>query len=225
MKCHLCDNRFEIHTDPKGCDYVIGNGASRKNENWEPEDSETIRLKSEEEAEKLENPFYKLEHVKEDEKKSQESLPSLSHLVHLRDTRRDDFSLSQTLRRGFHKKRKELIQEKAENLKRGIFIPLLPENQHDKELAELAFREQNKKEETIGLPVKIDAGNNRRKRKMEIRASSIFDTNQQQSKKKLSLFEKVRKIDRTSNFSFSSSTPQEAPLPSFTSTLIQRSGS
>jgi len=53
MKCHLCDNYIEIQTDPKGCDYVVVSGATRKNEEWEAEDNETIKLKSDEEAQKM----------------------------------------------------------------------------------------------------------------------------------------------------------------------------
>ncbi|CAJ0641012.1 264_t:CDS:2 [Entrophospora sp. SA101] len=45
MKCHLCDNWIEIQTDPKNSEYVVVSGARQKVETWEPEDTETIRLK------------------------------------------------------------------------------------------------------------------------------------------------------------------------------------
>lgn len=45
MKCHLCDNWIEIHTNPKDAQYVVVSGARQKVEEWEPEDSEVIRLK------------------------------------------------------------------------------------------------------------------------------------------------------------------------------------
>ncbi|KII68259.1 Coiled-coil domain-containing protein 130 [Thelohanellus kitauei] len=44
MKCHLCDNHFEIRTDPQNNDYVILSGARRKEERWDPKDSGAIEL-------------------------------------------------------------------------------------------------------------------------------------------------------------------------------------
>ena len=44
MKCHLCDNYFEIETDPKANDYVCKSGLRKKNEEWQakPEDQVAI---------------------------------------------------------------------------------------------------------------------------------------------------------------------------------------
>ncbi|CAG8501999.1 6191_t:CDS:10 [Diversispora eburnea] len=54
-------------------EYIVVNGARKKVETWEPEDTETIQLKDEEEAKKLvDNAFYKLEQT--EEKKNLESI-------------------------------------------------------------------------------------------------------------------------------------------------------
>ena len=44
MKCHLCDNWFEIRTDPESRDYIVTDGARRKHEEFSAADSETIQL-------------------------------------------------------------------------------------------------------------------------------------------------------------------------------------
>lgn len=42
MKCHLCDNHFEIQTDPKNLDYVILSGARRQERRWDPKDNDQV---------------------------------------------------------------------------------------------------------------------------------------------------------------------------------------
>ncbi|RKP26374.1 CWC16 protein [Syncephalis pseudoplumigaleata] len=71
MKCHLCANWIEIHTDPKNARYVVVAGARQKVETWEPEDSEVIRLPDEADKERREkNAFAQLEHGVEDKRKA-----------------------------------------------------------------------------------------------------------------------------------------------------------
>ncbi|CED85498.1 C2C2-type Zn-finger protein [Phaffia rhodozyma] len=36
-KCHLCDHWFEIRTDPQNAQYVVHDGARKKDEDWDPE--------------------------------------------------------------------------------------------------------------------------------------------------------------------------------------------
>ncbi len=80
-------------------------GAKRKEERWEEESSETIKLKDEEEAKKLaEDPFYKLEHASEDIRKAKESAPALMLLQELKEERKDDYGLNQALRSTFRVK-------------------------------------------------------------------------------------------------------------------------
>ncbi|KAG9287448.1 hypothetical protein G9A89_023820 [Geosiphon pyriformis] len=81
MKCHLCDNWIEIHTDPKNAQYIVVGGARQKVETWDPEDTETIKLKDDDEQRKLaEDSLYKLEHTVKDEKKATENATVLTRL-------------------------------------------------------------------------------------------------------------------------------------------------
>lgn len=42
MKCHLCDNHFEIKTDPANLDYEIVSGARRQEKRFKAEDNGTV---------------------------------------------------------------------------------------------------------------------------------------------------------------------------------------
>ena len=105
MKCHLCDNYFEIQTDPKNCDYVIVSGASRKNERWEQPDNEGHSVDRTESHKIADDPMYKLEHGMKDERKAKEEVPRLSQLEKMQEAKRDDFKLNQMLRKKFRVRR------------------------------------------------------------------------------------------------------------------------
>merc|ERR1719427_676139 len=49
MRCHLCEDYFEIQTDPQNCDYKILSGARRKEERWNAKDNEQIEATDHEE--------------------------------------------------------------------------------------------------------------------------------------------------------------------------------
>eukprot|EP01104_Vermistella_antarctica_P013095 TRINITY_DN390_c0_g2_i2.p1 TRINITY_DN390_c0_g2~~TRINITY_DN390_c0_g2_i2.p1 ORF type:complete len:233 (+),score=32.80 TRINITY_DN390_c0_g2_i2:111-809(+) len=107
-KCHLCDNWFEIRTDPKNHRYVVHSGARQKDETWEagPE-SGTIKIVEEDEKVKLrEDPLYRLEHLGQDEKKAQDDAPRMRDLVALTNSRTDHYALSRTLRTSFRERKK-----------------------------------------------------------------------------------------------------------------------
>ncbi|KAG2172681.1 hypothetical protein INT43_000028, partial [Umbelopsis isabellina] len=143
MKCHLCDNWIEIHTNPKDAQYVVMSGARQKLEEWEPEDSEVIRLKDDALVEKMANDaFFKLEHDVQDEKKASETVPILTQLQRLNDSQwSDPYTLSQQLRRKFRDQKKldKARQEKADHLrdKMSLNIDLLDENPEDEIKAKL----------------------------------------------------------------------------------------
>ncbi|CAG8662995.1 11699_t:CDS:2, partial [Acaulospora morrowiae] len=177
MKCHLCDNWIEIHTDPKNAEYLVVAGARRKVETWEPEDNETIELKDEEEAKKLaDNAFYKLEQSVKDEQKAKESLPILTQLQRLNDRQwADPYTHSQRMRKKFREEKKILeakrrADEEIRN-RNALSITLLPESQEDEveakatEFADHLIRAQ--------------------KRKLEVNTSSIFNKS---SRSKRSIF-------------------------------------
>ncbi|TPX45395.1 hypothetical protein SeMB42_g01704 [Synchytrium endobioticum] len=148
MKCHLCDNWMEIHTDPKNTEYVVVSGARRKQEDWDPEENGTLKLKDDSEAEQLaSNPFYKLEHDLQDTKKGEEALPIITQLQ-LRSAKAwsDPFSNSQKLRKRFRedKKEREVIQKESDAFrdKKNLSIPILPASESDaKQATEVIFEE------------------------------------------------------------------------------------
>ena len=43
MKCHLCDNHFEIKTDPANLDYEIVSGARRQERRWDATNNGQVR--------------------------------------------------------------------------------------------------------------------------------------------------------------------------------------
>ncbi|CAG8607968.1 24698_t:CDS:2 [Cetraspora pellucida] len=168
MKCHLCDNWIEIHTDPKNAEYVVVSGARQKIETWEPEDSETIQLKDEEEAKKLaDNALYKLEHSVNDERKFQESIPILTQLQRLNERQwADPYTHSQKMRKKFREEKKELeakkrLDDEIRN-RNSLSIPLLPESSED-------IMEAKSTEFTDHLLEQAQ------KRKLEVNTSSIFN--------------------------------------------------
>ncbi|KAI8366427.1 CWC16 protein [Choanephora cucurbitarum] len=137
MRCHLCSNWIEIHTDPKNTQYVVVSGARKKVEEWDAEDTEVIKLQEPEIKEKLENdPMYRLEHGIADKKTITEATPHLTQLQQLNTSQwADPYTRSQQLRKQFReeKKRDRAAKEETERVrdKHSLQIELLPPTIHD----------------------------------------------------------------------------------------------
>jgi len=134
MKCHLCDQYFEIQTDPANCDYKILSGARRKEERWDMEKNEQILTTDHDVKKKLmSDPMFKLEHEKNDVEKMKMSLPTLQEIKDSADLMKEDFLLHRTLRKSFREEKKKL--EQKDNLKKKFFgdsnIQLLDVNDED----------------------------------------------------------------------------------------------
>ncbi|CAG8551066.1 12284_t:CDS:2 [Ambispora leptoticha] len=179
MKCHLCDNWIEIQTDPKNAQYVVVNGARQKVETWEPEDTETIRLKDEEEKRRLaEDALFKLEHTVKDERKAAESATVLERLQMLSDKQwADPYSHSQKMRKKFREEKKTHHLQKLKDdeilARNGLSIPLLPESPEDDFMAKTTDFSDKILEQA-------------KKRKLEVSASSIFKRHSSSKLKKVS---------------------------------------
>jgi len=169
MKCHLCDNHFEIETDPKNCDYVIVNGARRKEERWEQSATEAIALTDKEDVKKMAvDAMFKLEHGVEDKQKSKEALPTLEQLKEVQSIWSDDYAANQLLRKRFREEKQELKVQAAKDdelKERGALdVALVPEKQEDIELAKkIRYHGQG-----------FDA--HRRKRRSEVNSRPLFDS-------------------------------------------------
>ncbi|RCH84170.1 hypothetical protein CU098_001963, partial [Rhizopus stolonifer] len=133
MRCHLCSNWIEIHTDPKNTQYVVVSGARKKVEEWNEEDTEVIKLQDEQVKEKLENdPMYRLEHGIADKKTLENATPHLTQLQNLNQSQwADPYTKSQQLRKRLReeKKRDKLAKEEADKVrdKHSLTIELLPQ--------------------------------------------------------------------------------------------------
>lgn len=68
MKCHLCNNHFEIKTDPANLDYVIVSGARRQEKRFEAAEKATINKLAT-------DAMFKLEHGEADVSKGQDAKP------------------------------------------------------------------------------------------------------------------------------------------------------
>ncbi|KAG1054244.1 hypothetical protein G6F43_003726 [Rhizopus delemar] len=137
MRCHLCNNWIEIHTDPKNTAYVVVSGARKKVEEWDPKETEVLEFQDEKVKEELEsNPMYRLEHGLLDKKVMDDSVPRISQLVDLNEQQwADPYTKSQKLRKRFReeKKKERLAREEDEKIrdKHSLHIDLLPETVSD----------------------------------------------------------------------------------------------
>ncbi|KAK3805602.1 MAG: CWC16 protein, partial [Benniella sp.] len=139
MKCHLCDNWFEIQTDPKNAVYVVTAGARKKVEDFEAADNETLEIDTPEEFERRANDqFAKLEHLQQDALKAKSGATVLTRLQRLNERQwSDPYTLSQKLRKEFRTAKKARLKEEAECKsiadRVGFAFNVLPESQEDRE--------------------------------------------------------------------------------------------
>jgi coiled-coil domain-containing protein 130 len=87
MKCHLCDNHFEIKTDPANLDYVIVSGARRQEKRFDPTQNGQVVPDDRAVVRKLaDDAMFKLEHGDQDIKKSKNAEPRIKKLTALQGT-------------------------------------------------------------------------------------------------------------------------------------------
>lgn len=143
MKCHLCDNYYEIKTDPGKLDYEIVSGARRQENRWDPTENGQIVPEDKEVQKRLfDDPMFKLEHKATDQKGAEDAKPVLGKLyLRNQDVWSDPYTTNQKLRATFRKRKAELkeIQDKDDLLlkKSSLNIALLPESEQDRKLAAL----------------------------------------------------------------------------------------
>ncbi|XP_053604309.1 coiled-coil domain-containing protein 130 homolog [Plodia interpunctella] len=143
MKCHLCDNHFEIKTDPGNLDYVIVSGARRQENRWDPTENGQIVPETKETQKKLfDDAMFRLEHRTGDEHDAKQDKPRLGRLVGRNESVwKDDYEANCSLRRNFRKRRKELEEASVNDslllAKSSLDINLLPESEDDRNMATL----------------------------------------------------------------------------------------
>ncbi|XP_076292258.1 coiled-coil domain-containing protein 130 homolog [Lasioglossum baleicum] len=150
MKCHLCDNHFEIKTDPANLDYVIVSGARRQENRWDPKENDQIVPETKEVSCRLyDDAMYKLEHGIEDKKTAKSRDTSLESAIALNEaTWKDDYTSNCELRSAFRTRKRELQKKQGIDhmllKKNGLNIDLVNEHEDDVKLAKLLM---NKKSE------------------------------------------------------------------------------
>lgn len=144
MKCHLCDNYFDIKTDPANLDYEIVSGARRQENRWDPTQNEQVVPETKEVQRRMfDDAMFKLEHGAKDQKTADDTKPVLSKLYQRNDdVWKDNFEANSNLRAAFRKAKKEFkASQEADNkiLTRASLtgIKLLPETDEDRHLATL----------------------------------------------------------------------------------------
>uniref|UniRef100_A0A1B6DGS5 Uncharacterized protein n=1 Tax=Clastoptera arizonana TaxID=38151 RepID=A0A1B6DGS5_9HEMI len=143
MKCHLCNNHFEIKTDPANLDYIIVSGARRQENRWDPTQNGQVVPEDKETSRRLfDDAMFKLEHGSADQTIAKRVAPTLCKLINRNSTAwKDDFSANSALRAQFRVRKKELkAKEKVDNAllrKSSLSIALVPEHNDDIQLASL----------------------------------------------------------------------------------------
>ncbi|XP_072932458.1 coiled-coil domain-containing protein 130 homolog [Epargyreus clarus] len=143
MKCHLCDNHFEIKTDPGNLDYVIVSGARRQENRWDPTENGQIVPETKETQKRLfDDAMFQLEHKTGDVSGAALEKPRLGKLVGRNEVVwKDDYEANCSLRRNFRKRRKELeesaVYDSVLLARSSLDIQLLPESEEDRNMASL----------------------------------------------------------------------------------------
>lgn len=180
MKCHLCDNHFEIKTDPANLDYVIVSGARRQENRWDPKENEQIVPETKEVSHRLyDDAMYKLEHKAEDKKVAKSRDSALENAILLNDaTWKDDYSSNCALRSVFRSKKKELQNKQGLNQsilnKSGLKLDLVDENEDDIKIAKLLSQNVKKgTSRTAHSPLKKLVSIVRSKNKVKVTSQTL----------------------------------------------------
>lgn len=203
MKCYNCSSYIEIETDPKNADYVVKSGARRKIEEWDPSDSGTIAIESGDTKEE-ENPFARIEHMKDDERLGELEIPKLERLYEIRDEKSEfDYMRNRIARQKFRQEKKYLEELEKEAKSRGLGIKLLPSSSEDEQISSLDFKLDKKNSNHT-----IESKTYYNKLKSKMKDTNFLSSKEQRSKRKLleksykngldlSLFKKKRKMGET----------------------------
>jgi len=154
-KCHLCDHRFIIRTDPKNTDYEFVEGLRKKDTLTEADALESCTQVIDDDltVKKINtDAFAMLEHRESSIKKVQTEKQQLHQLQQMCTHRSyNDFELNSELRRKMRGTKRKLAHEEKESREKGLGIKLLPHSDADIKGAKLvhfktsAFQENEKK--------------------------------------------------------------------------------
>lgn len=141
MKHTACGGWIEIRTDPQNTAYVVTEGAKKRDTGEDKVQEGEIRIRTDEERERLQNDaFAALEGKVEDKRQALTEKTRVEELLRLQDKDWDDpYAASKKLRRAFRVDRKvrEKNNEVTENLKdrMSLGMDLLEETEEDRRRA------------------------------------------------------------------------------------------
>lgn len=213
MKCHLCDNHFEIKTDPANLDYVIVSGARRQENRWDPTQNEQVVPETKEVSCRLyDDAMYKLEHGIDDKKVAKSRDTALEGVINLNENIwKDDYSSNCAVRALFREKKKELKKKQSEDhallKKTGLDINLVNEHKDDIKLAKLlTYKKGAKQEKSTHLKQLVSIVKSKNKKKMFSLKSRLKIQNQicQNTKSDMPKVQKITDGPTTSKASNSS---------------------
>ncbi|XP_042876944.1 coiled-coil domain-containing protein 130 homolog [Penaeus japonicus] len=139
MKCHLCDNHFEIKTDPANLDYVIVSGARRQERRWDPTENEQVVPEDKGVTRKMAaDAMFRLEHGVDDKKQSKQVNLTLRQLEEFQTERWfDDYGANRAMRAAMRVKRNEAKAQEVKDASYNFIDPLLPPDDNDAKVAKL----------------------------------------------------------------------------------------
>ncbi|TNY17695.1 CWC16 protein [Rhodotorula diobovata] len=122
FKCHLCQGRIEIRTDPQNTRYVVTEGAKQKNEEWDPEENGHMVIDNAASTSTAPpDPFASLEKTVTQRAAAQSTAERL-HALESHNASRwsDPFSASRALRANFRDKKARIVrsEDRAEEVRR-----------------------------------------------------------------------------------------------------------
>ncbi|KAL6780905.1 hypothetical protein ACKKBG_A08955 [Auxenochlorella protothecoides x Auxenochlorella symbiontica] len=135
MRAPCCQQRIEVHTDPKNAEYQLVTGARRKVESFNAEAAGTLELESAAERHAvLADPLARLEHAGLDQARASEARAMVGALRRDSTARyKDDYETNKTLRRALRGVRKD--EGARESQRRALGLPssvrLLPGSRAD----------------------------------------------------------------------------------------------
>lgn len=139
---HHCGCKIVITTDPKNAEYVISEGARRKEEGWDAAETGTLVIDTEQAARLAADPLARLEAGEARKASAAQAAAGLADLAEAQELRyADDYGTNKALRgalRGAKKADAALDTERAA-LGLADGVRLLPASDDDREAAAVAF--------------------------------------------------------------------------------------
>ncbi|KAG2494127.1 hypothetical protein HYH03_007765 [Edaphochlamys debaryana] len=140
---HHCGCIITIQTDPKNAEYLVVEGARKKEESYTAADAEVIELPDEAEKERRDkDPLYRLEFQQGAKAKALSGAARVAAIHDLADAHAaDPYALNKALRAGMRQQRKAAAAADARRQQLGLpsEVALLPESANDQLAAQVAF--------------------------------------------------------------------------------------